>query len=225
MAISDDRAMSTRERPVDRGTARARRILADLGRELRAARRDRGLSQEAVGRAVGVSGVTVGRIERDLAPRASVVLVARLLEAVGLELSARAFPGGRPIRDDAQLTLLERFRLKLHRSLRWQTEAPLPIVGDQRAWDGLIVGDGWRIGVEAETAPHDAQALVRRLALKARDGRVDGVILVLPRTRRARDFVRDGSATLAPSFPGSGTRTLELLAAGTRPPESAIVSV
>lgn len=217
--------MPTRERPIDRGTERGRRILADLGRELRAARRDRGLSQEAVGRAVGVSGVTIGRIERGLAPRASIVLVARLLGAVGLELSARAFPGGPPIRDAAQVALLERFHLRLHRSLRWRTEVPLSIEGDRRAWDGLILGDGWRLGVEAETAPRDAQALVRRISLKARDGGVDGVILVLPRTRRAREFVREARGILSPPFPGSGARTLKLLQAGARPSESAIVRV
>lgn len=217
--------MSTRQRPVDRGTDRARRILADLGRELRRARRDRGLSQEAVGRAAGVSGVTVGRVERGLAPHASLVLMARLLEVAGLELSARAFPGGSPIRDAAQVALLERFRRGLHDSLRWRTEVPLPVEGDQRAWDGLIVGDGWRFGLEAETAPVDAQALVRRIALKARDGRVDGVILVLPRTSRADLFVRGAGESLRSSFPGSAAQTLELLAAGKRPPESAVVRV
>lgn len=217
--------MPTRERPVDRGTERGRRVLTDLGREIRAARRDRGLSQEAVGRAVGVSGVTVGRIERALATRASIVLIAQLLETVGLELSARAFPGGAPIRDAAQVALLGRFRANMHRSLRWSTEVPLPIPGDQRAWDGMVVGDGWRFGVEAESAPRDAQALVRRLALKSRDGGVDAVILVLPRTRRAREFVRDARGVLSPSFPGSGTRTLKLLRAGARPTESAIVCV
>jgi hypothetical protein len=79
--------------------------------------------------------------------------------------------------------------------------------------------------VEAETAPLDAQALARRIALKARDGGVDGVILVLPGTRRAREFVRDASESLVPSFPGSGRHTLDLLAAGKRPPESAIVRI
>ena len=217
--------MPTRERPIDRGTLRARRILAELGREIRDARRDRGLSQRAVGRAVGVSGVTIGRLERNLAPRASLLLVARVLESVGLELSARAFPGGAPIRDAAQRALLERFRLRLAGSLRWKTEVPMPSRGDQRAWDALVLGDGWRLGVEAETAPRDAQALVRRLALKERDGGVDAVILVLPRTRRGREFLREADAILAPSFPGSGARTLRRLRAGRQPTENAIVCV
>jgi transcriptional regulator with XRE-family HTH domain len=217
--------MPTRERPVDRGTARARKLLADLGGEIRTARRDRGLSQETIGHAIGVSGVTVGRIERGLARRASILHVAQLLETVGLELSARAFPGGRPIRDAAQVALLGRFKVGLHGSLRWRTEVPLPIPGDQRAWDAMIIGTGWRFGVEVESAPRDAQALVRRLALKARDARVDGVILVLPVTRRTRAFLRETDATLMPSLPGRSARTLELLRAGIRPPDSAIVCV
>ena len=217
--------MPPRERPVDRGTDRARQLLADLGREIRTARRDRGLSQDTIGHAIGVSGVTVGRIERGLAGRASILHVAQLLETVGLELSARAFPGGRPIRDSVHVALLRRFQVGLHGSLRWRTEVPLPISGDQRAWDGMIIGPGWRFGVEAESAPRDAQTLVRRLALKARDGGVDGVILVLPVTRRTRAFLREAAGTLTPSFPGPGTRTLELLRAGVRPDASAVVCV
>ena len=55
--------------------------------------------------AIGLSGVTVGRIERGLARRASILHVAQLLETVGLELSARAFPGGPSIRDAAQVAV------------------------------------------------------------------------------------------------------------------------
>ena len=89
----------------------------------------------------------------------------------------------------------------------------------------MVIGEGWRFGVEAESAPRDAQALVRRLALKARDGGVEGVILVLPRTRRTRVFLREAGGTLAPSFAGPNARTLELLRAGVRPPGGAIVCV
>ncbi len=217
--------MPIRERPVDRGALRGRDVVVDLGREIRSARRDRALSQEAIGRPIGVSGVTVGRIERGLAGRVSILRVAQLLETVGLELSAHAYPGGRPIRDAPHVALLTRFQLGLHPSLSWRTEVPLPIPGDRRAWDGLIAGGDWRFGVEAETAPRDAQALIRRLTLKERDGRVDGVILVLPPTRRTRVFLREAGGVLAPAFPGTGPRTLELLRAGVRPPVSAIVCV
>lgn len=204
---------------------RARTVIGDLGREIRTARRDRALSQEAIGRAIGVSGVTVGRIERGLAARVSILRVAELLETVGLELSARAYPGGPPVRDAPHLALLARLRAGLHPSLRWRAEVPLPIPGDRRAWDGLVVGTDWRLGVEAETAPRDAQALIRRLTLKERDGQVDGMILLLPLTRRTRAFLHEAADVLAPTFPGSGPRTLELLRAGVQPPASAIVCV
>jgi hypothetical protein len=39
--------------------------------------------------------------------------------------------------------------------------------------------------------PRDAQALDRRIQLKARDSSVDGVILLLPDTRAARLFLDD----------------------------------
>jgi len=133
-----------------------------------------------------------------------------LCAVVGLELSVRCFPGGQPIRDVAQAALLARFRGRLHNSVRWAAEVPLPRPGDQRAWDALVTGSGWRFGVEAETAPRDGQALARRLELKRRDGQVDGVILVLPNTRRTRTFLREFVSTAAESFPVSGERALEL---------------
>src|SRR3982751_3610335 len=87
---------------------------------------------------------------------------------VGLDLVVRTYPGPRALRDTPQLTLLTDFRGALHASLRWAVEVPLPIAGDERAWDGLISTPGWRYGVEAETLPRDAQALVRRINLRLR---------------------------------------------------------
>jgi hypothetical protein len=178
-----------------------------------------------------MSASKVSRIERGLAPRATVVDLSRLLGVVGLELSARAFPGGSPIRDEGQTKVLGHFREVLHRSIGWSVEVALPIAGDQRAWDAVIRGaamagvPAWRFGVEVETAPRDVQALLRRLSLKVRDGGVDGVILVLPATRRTRDFIRAAGASLAADFPVPGARALELLAAGGSPGGSAIVVI
>ena len=73
-------------------------MVTSLGRDLHAARLEHGLSQEAVGRATGLSDSEVGRIERGLIPSVSVTHCSRLLSVVGLELSARAFPAGSPIR-------------------------------------------------------------------------------------------------------------------------------
>ncbi len=142
---------------------------------------------------------------------------------VGLDLSARFYPGGPPVRDAGHLALLSAFRGRLHPSLRWAAEVPLPIPGDQRAWDATVAGRGWIVGVEAETRPRDAQALQRRLAIKLRDGEVDGLILLLRDSRWTRAFVRAAADDLAPAFPIPGRRALEALAAGMEPAGSSIV--
>src|SRR5207237_5268388 len=112
----------------------------------------------------------------------------RLATIVGLDASFRLFPGGDPMRDAGHAQLLERLRARIHPTLRWSIEVPLPILGDRRAWDALIGGNGWREGVEAETGLRDGQALSRRLELKRRDGAVDGIILLAPATKRVREF-------------------------------------
>src|SRR5947199_10749646 len=91
--------MATRQRPADRGDLRGRDLLIDLSRELRRARLDRGLSLRGVADAAGTSAPTVFRIEGGLSHNVSLVLLARLLASVGLQLGARAFPGGQPLPD------------------------------------------------------------------------------------------------------------------------------
>ena len=120
---------------------------------------------------------------------------------MGLDLSIRAYPGGRPLRDAAHAALLERLHRRVHRSLGWATEVPLPITGDLRAWDALIRGEDWRCGVEAETRPRDLQALERRLTLKLRDGGVDWLVLLLLDSRHNRALVREHGEQLATAVP------------------------
>ena len=187
---------------------------------------DRGLSLRQVSRAVGRSPAALSRLERGRVPGVELVALARVMSVVGLELSARAYPGGQPIRDAAHARLLARLKATLHRNLRWATEVPFPSAGDLRAWDAMVAyGSEWRYGVEAETGPTDAQALLRRLNLKERDGGVDGVILLLPRTRHTRMFLAGAVDLLSPSFPVEGGRALELLAAGVDPGGSALVVI
>lgn len=208
---------------MDEGTERGRAIVARLAAELRSARVDRALSQDDVSRAVGISRSRESYIERGLADGVDLVLWSRLLAAVGLELSLQTFPTGRPIRDEAHAALLERLHARMHRTLRWRTEVPLPILGDLRAWDALIRGDGWHLGVEAETRPHDLQALERRIALKQRDSGIDVAILLLKDSRYNRALVRAHGDTLAGRFPVPGRRALELLSAGVFPSGSAVI--
>jgi transcriptional regulator with XRE-family HTH domain len=199
--------------------------VADLVREETTARRDRGLSLVDVGRAVGFSAATGSRIERGLVPDVGLIRLSAMLSVVGLDLSARAYPGGSPLRDAGHAALLGRFRACLHPSLRWGVEVPLPRPGDQRAWDGFVRAADWRYGAEAETHPTDGQALARRLELKVRDGDVDSVILILPATRHARLFLAAAGDLLAPVFPVPGRRAMELLRAGVDPGGNAIVII
>lgn len=215
--------MAARLRQLDLGTTRAGELVRHAGHEIRQARLDRGLSVAATGRAAHLSTSTVSRIERGLVARVSVYDLARLNAVVGLELSIRSYTAGQPVRDVAHGELLADFRRHLHRAIRWAIEVPLPIPGDRRAWDAQVRGDHWVYGVEAETAPRDAQALVRRLQLKQRDGRVDGVLLVLRRTLQTRRFLSESGQLLGSVFPTDGRRVRELLAAGVNPGGSSVI--
>lgn len=217
--------MATRERPVDRGRERGRDLMRALGKDIRQARRGLGLSLRFVAAQVGISAMELSRIERSLAPWVSIYLLATICAVVGLDLSARTYPGGQALRDGRQARLLVKLRQRLHAALGWSTEVPLPIVGDQRAWDGFIRGPGWRYGAECERNPTDGQALCRRIRLKLRDSGVDGVILLLPDTRRTREFRRQFADLLATDYPVPGRLALKRLAAGEDPGGSAIVVI
>ena len=130
--------MTARERPSDRGTRTGRATLARLGDELRSARHDRSLSIDAVAGTLTISNAEISRIERGLSPKVPLVTLARFAAVVGLDLSAKFYPGGPTVRDAAQVELLATLRAQLHRSLGWATEVPMPLAGDQRAWDATI---------------------------------------------------------------------------------------
>ena len=217
--------MASRERPIDRGSRVGRAALETMGRELRIARTDRGLSCAAAGEAAGISGMEVSRIERAASSRVPVLTLARLAAVVGLDLSLRAYPGPSPLRDAGHARLLADFRAAIHPAIRWATEVPLPHPGDLRSWDAMLIGSTWRFGVEAETAPADAQAVVRRLRLKERDGRVDGMLLVVRDTRRVHDFLATGDELFRPTFPISARSALRSLRSGERPAGNAIIVV
>ena len=106
------------------------------------------------------------RIERGLVPEVSVRQLARIGAVVGLDVRTRAYPGGDPVRDIAQVRLLQRLTARLGPDLVFRAEVPLPIEGDQRSWDGWIsnfqrsgqwAGMGG-LPIDAETRLHDVQA-------------------------------------------------------------------
>jgi hypothetical protein len=220
--------MPVRERTVDRGIERGRRLVLQLCRELDDARLDRGLSYAALGRPLQLSGQQVGRICKGRSPDVSVARIAQLFALAGLDLSARAFPHGQPIRDAGHLALLGRFRARLAPMLLWRTEVPVvdahrfgPI--DHRAWDATVSGGDWTIGVEAETRVADLQALQRRLSLKLRDGAVEALILVLNDSRHHRELIATADASVRTAFPTDARSALRALGRGEGLSASAVV--
>lgn len=215
--------VTSRRRPVDIGSERAQRLIAEAGREIRHARQDRDLSMRSVGAAIGRSEAHVSRVERGLLRSVSVYDLARLHAVVGLELSIRSFPGGAPLRDAGQQAVISSLCSLLHPSLGWSTEVPMPRPGDQRAWDIVIRGHTWRAGVDVETGPRDGQALTRRTLLKQRDSDVDVAILVLPTSDRIRRFLREAGEQLRSSFPTPGQQALNDLREGRHPGGNAVI--
>jgi transcriptional regulator with XRE-family HTH domain len=171
---------------------------------------------------VGCSPATLSRLERGLIVDVSLELLARVAAVVGLDLSVRTFPGGQRLKDTPQMELLEAFRGRVRPGVPWRTEVGVPIPGDQRRWDAMI-GREWRYGIEAESAPRDWQALAGRLELKRRDSGIDGVILVLPETRRTREFLAAAAPFISSVFPIPARLVLKRLANGLDPGGSGIV--
>ena len=86
----------------------------------------------------------------------------------------------------------------------------------------MIRGEGWSIGVEAETVLDDLQAVERRIALKQRDGDVDHVILLVAETRRNRMALAAAPHAFT-GFSRDARTVLRAVAEGRNPGCSAIV--
>lgn len=217
--------MTTRERPVDRGSRIARGDLIRVGNDLRQARVGNGLALARVGLAGALSASQVSRIERGLAPTATVVQLARLGAVVGLDVRVNTYPGPDPIRDAAQVRLIDRFRARLAPSLTLRAEVPLPMPGDLRAWDGWISGfvDGDGMPLEADTRVADHQARLRRINSKMRDAGVEQLIWLVADTRANRAAMDAAGAILRDQFPVGTRAAFNALAVGRRPVGSALI--
>jgi transcriptional regulator with XRE-family HTH domain len=201
---------------------RGQQITRMVGSEVRAARRMAGISQATLGAAVGLSDSEVSRVEQGAADWLTVIHAAELLGAVGLNLWAKTFPAGPPLRDAAHLKLLADFEARLAPSIRCQREWPLPGDQDRRAVDLLLTGMRLTVAVEAETVLDDLQALQRGVNLKKRDAGIDVMLLLVRGSSRNRAILR-GADALRRDFPLQTRGILAALAAGRDPGGSGIV--
>jgi transcriptional regulator with XRE-family HTH domain len=212
--------MPSAERLYDRGTRRGRYLSERFGRQVREIRIGLGLSQAALGRMLKLSRSAIGRMETAHAAP-DLITAARVCAVLGMELSVGIHQLGAPARDIAHAQLLDRFAARLHPSIQFATEWPLPIPGDLRALDGLIQAP-FRCLVEAETRASDAQAIERKVRLKQRDAGVERAILLLKDSRANRAFLA-ANPGLRRSFPLGTRAVLAALAAGRDPGADGIV--
>jgi transcriptional regulator with XRE-family HTH domain len=191
--------------------------------DFRTARLAANLSLRDVARAAGMSHSQVARFEHGELRVVDLQAIGACCAVVGLDLAVRTYLAGDALRDRAQYGLLERLHALLHATLRWLLEVPIGRDGDVRAWDAEIRGQGWRAHVEAETRLTDGQALLRKLALKIRDGGSGPLILLVADTRANREALVTLRPALRELLPLDARPILAALREGREPPGSGIV--
>lgn len=144
---------------------------------------------------------------------------------VGLDLVVNVYPGGSPVRDAGHARLTRRLQLVLPDHFQWRTEQLLPIPGDQRSIDAVIVHPALRTAFEIETRLMDAQDLARRALRKQRDADLACMLLVFADTAANRRAVAAAEATLRPAFPLDRRAVLGRLRVGRSPEANGILFV
>jgi transcriptional regulator with XRE-family HTH domain len=214
--------MPARDSLATQGAKRSSLLRQRIAEDFTRARIGGGLSVRQVATKVGVSADRIARAELGGPGTLTIDLAARIAPVVGLQLVTTLYPNGDPVRDAAQLALLERFRRRLAPSLTLRTEVPMPITGDLRAADGVIELEAAVIMVEAETRLTDIQAAERKALLKLRDLGADRLILLIsdtPNNRRVLELHPE----LRQRFPVSQRPCLAALARGEDPGGNSIV--
>ena len=201
-----------RDRRLDRALQQFRLLNHEIAREVGLARVNAGVSQDAAGASVGMSGSQFGRIERAELRSVTVEQWCRATAAVGLRLHVRAYPDGDPLRDAPQTRLLERFR--------GACIPPFPCTSRFRCTAGRIREPGTACSTcppsGTPSRPRRAFATVRRcgggLPSKRRDDPTISHVFLLvadtPANRRAIGEVRELLRPTCRSIRGASSRVL-----------------
>ncbi len=198
-------------------------LLRDAGRELRVARLAAGMTQAEVGAALGASHSHVSRVELGQIKGYGLKDLCRHAAVVGLKPWLALYPRvARPL-DRAQLQLLARFRPRISSSWKVMLEATVPIQGDLRAADALLIGDGVRCMVEVITRLADFQAQLRAAHRKQRDIGAERLIFVVAGTTTNRRALAEAGSAVRDAFPLDTKATLHALAAGVDPGADGLV--
>jgi transcriptional regulator with XRE-family HTH domain len=198
-------------------------MAVELGTELRTARYVLNLTQRRLGSVIGVSASEISRRELGRSRGLTGERLAEHAAAVGLKPSVRLWPVGGGVRDAGQVRLIGAFVARVGRPWRVTLEAPIPIAGDLRAVDALMIRGAARVVVEAITRLADIQAQVRAAQLKARDSGATRLILVVAGTNANRSVLVRTRTSLAESFDMDTRRLLADLATGRDPGRDGII--
>jgi transcriptional regulator with XRE-family HTH domain len=218
------------EHLLHRGIRLADRDRRQIGSEIRARRVALGFTLAELARRARMSTSQVGRIERGEQDSVTVEQLAVLGALVGLDVRTRTYPGPDPSVDAAQLAILARLRARLPEGTSMRLEVPLPIQGDQRAWDAMLPDLHDSVGrrplpIDIESRLHDFQAQMRRVIMKLRDSGLEVVLLVVGDTHHNRNVLRAAGPMLRADFPVSARSALAALRRGEHPGGSAIVLI
>lgn len=194
-----------------------------IGEQFRAARLVRGLTLREVAAAIGSSASEVSRRELGRSRRLTGEKLAVHAAAIGLRLSVTLWPIGGGARDAAQARYIAAFVARVGRAWRVVLEAPIPIAGDLRAVDVLLVRRGIRVAVEVITRLADLQAQVRAAQLKARDLGATRLIIVVAGTHANRRALEEVRPSLVATFDLDARRVMADLARGSDPGRDAII--
>ena len=214
--------VGNRRNRVAEAQRRMRRQLAELLDEIHERRLMSGATQAGLGEAVGISRSLVGTLERDELEDPGLIQLARLAAAVGLDLSLRAFPGSSPLRDAAQVQLLNRLRAECHPTLTWTLEATVA-PGDPRAFDALIGQRPHAAAVEGISRLRDVQRQTRQIQAKLEASGLAAGILLIASTKGNREALREAGRRLTDAFPLDSRRVLAMLRRGEIPQVGGIV--
>lgn len=187
-----------------------------IGQEVMLARSNLGLSSRRVAALSGVSISTERRVEAG-DPGMTMRTAARVLAAVGMQLSARAFPSHEPsLRDTGQLALAERIRTLA--AARWRMALEVPIEG-RRSADVVLFGPDEIVLIEIERRLADFQAqyraaVAKRDALQARHERPVRLVIAVEATGANRRRTAAAGAVMDHALPAGSRPILRALRTG-----------
>lgn len=214
--------MATRPRALDEARRRWQRTQLDIGNELRTGRHIRNLTLRELAASIGVSSSQICRRELGQTTLTGEQLAVHAA-AIGLRLSVKLWPVGGGIRDAAQARYIAAFVARVGRLWSVTLEAPLPIAGDLRAVDVLLVAGPIRIAVEVITRLADLQAQIRAAQLKAREVGATRLVIVVAGTHANRLTLADARGTLTGAFDLDTRRVMADLASGRDTGRDAVV--